>query len=84
MKLVIKSDKDEFEVKAICTSNGEANMLCSLNTELTVIAEDDGGHIFLVGKSKTGPGAIFTHTPTKEHPVKWENGGEPKCPYKIS
>lgn len=47
MKLVIKSDDKLFEVKAICTSDGEANVICGLDPKLGVIAEDKDGRIYV-------------------------------------
>jgi hypothetical protein len=47
MRLVIKSDNQLFEVKAICTSMGDANVICNLDPKLGVIAEDQEGRIYV-------------------------------------
>ena len=47
MKLFVQSDKNKYEVKAICTSAGEANVIMGLNSNLAVICEDEKGNIYL-------------------------------------
>jgi hypothetical protein len=49
MKLVIDAGKMcKYQVRAICTSQGEANALCSVNPDIAPICEDEKtGLIFL-------------------------------------
>jgi len=52
MKLVVNCDGVNYPVEAICTSAGEANVLCGLNPSLSVMGEDGNGHYYLVAGAK--------------------------------
>ena len=54
MKLVVICDGISYPVEAICTSVGEANVLCGLNPTLSVMGEDGNGRYYLVGSAKPG------------------------------
>ena len=50
MAVFIETAKKRYEVKAICTSAGEANAICSLNPELAVIAEDWKSNLIFIAE----------------------------------
>jgi len=52
MKLVVICDGISYPVEAICTSAGEANVLCELNPALSVMGEDGNGRCYLVSGAK--------------------------------
>lgn len=52
MKLVVNCDGISYPVEAICTSVGEANILCGLNPSLSVMGEDGNGRYYLVRSAK--------------------------------
>ena len=52
MKLVVNCDGKLYPVEAICTSEGEANVLCELNPALAVMGEDGNGRCYLVTGAK--------------------------------
>lgn len=65
MKLMVNCDGKLYPVEAICTSAGEANILCGLNPSLSVMGEDGNGRYYLVGSAK--PDAAKHYVPlTKE------------------
>jgi len=56
MKLVIDcgGTMGKYNVRAICTSQGEANALCAVNPDISAICEDEKtGLIFLVDNKPT-------------------------------
>ena len=61
MKLAVICDGISYPVEAICTSAGEANVLCGLNPSLSVMGEDGNGRYYLVGSAK--PGAAKPYVP---------------------
>ena len=65
MKLMVNCDGVNYPVEAICTSAGEANILCGLNPSLSVMGEDGNGRYYLVGSAKPD-GAKPTPLPTTD------------------
>lgn len=62
MKLVVQVDKKAYQVRAIATSQGEANFLMNLNPNLALIATDTNkGLLFL---------AELTVDPTQPTPYR--------------
>lgn len=55
MKLFIQSDNGKFRVRAICTSAGEANVICDMNPALGVICEDEKTGLIFVADLKPTP-----------------------------
>ena len=53
-KNVVNCDGKLYSIVAICTSVGEANVLCGLNPSLSVMGEDGSGRYYLVGSAKPG------------------------------
>jgi hypothetical protein len=55
MKLAVICDGISYPVEAICTSVGEANVLCGLNPSLSVMGEDGSNRYYLVRSAMPTP-----------------------------
>jgi len=69
MKLVVNCDGKNYTVEAVCTSAGEANVLCELNPALSVMGEDGNGRCYLVSGAKPDAHKPMPYPTAKQQPV---------------
>ena len=74
-KLAVICDGISYPVEAICTSAGEANVLCGLNPSLSVMGEDGNGRYYLVGSAKPGVAKPYV-PPTEIQLEQWASAAE--------
>ena len=75
MKLAVICDGISYPVEAICTSAGEANVLCGLNPSLSVMGEDGNGRCYLVSGAKPDAHKPMPF-PTPEQLEQWASAAE--------
>lgn len=74
-KNVVNCDGKLYSIVAICTSAGEANVLCGLNPSLSVMGEDGNGRYYLVGSAKPGVAKPYL-PPTEIQLEQWASAAE--------
>jgi hypothetical protein len=52
MKMFIQSDKQKFQVRALVTTMGDANIICNLDPTVGVICEDEKTGIIVIADLK--------------------------------
>ena len=70
MKLMVNCDGKQYPVEAVCTSEGEANVLCGLNPLLSVMGEDGSGRCYLISGAKPDVHKPMPY-PTREQLEWW-------------